>query len=79
MCINMQNDTGSVGISAKSYEKEILTLNLLFLSTFEEADDATSSGNSPLRCDPNVQSSHRSVGSSEYMKTNRSFRTLWGK
>lgn len=50
-----------------------------FLSLFEEADDSTSSSNSPVHCDANVQSGQRPVGSPEYLKTNRSFRRLWGK
>ncbi|CAG05717.1 unnamed protein product, partial [Tetraodon nigroviridis] len=32
-----------------------------------------------VQCDANMQSSQRSVGSPEYLKTNRSFRRLWGK
>ncbi|TNM91199.1 hypothetical protein fugu_003488, partial [Takifugu bimaculatus] len=45
----------------------------------QKADEARSSSSSPLHCEPNVHSGPRSVGSPEYMKTNSSFRRLWGK
>uniref|UniRef100_A0A3B3BAM7 PPFIA binding protein 2a n=1 Tax=Oryzias melastigma TaxID=30732 RepID=A0A3B3BAM7_ORYME len=48
-------------------------------STLERADDSTSSDNSPAHCGTSTQPGHRAVGSSEYMKNNRSFKRLWGK
>ncbi|XP_078800672.1 liprin-beta-2 isoform X6 [Oryzias latipes] len=48
-------------------------------STLERTDDSTSSDNSPAHSGTSTQPGHRAVGSSEYMKNNRSFKRLWGK
>lgn len=44
----------------------------------EKATDSTSD-NSPVHLVPGTQPGQRAVGSSEYMKNNRSFKRLWGK
>ncbi|XP_034385386.1 liprin-beta-2 isoform X2 [Cyclopterus lumpus] len=46
---------------------------------FEKVDDSTSGNNSPVHSGANTQPDQRAVGSSEYMKNNRSFKRLWGK
>ncbi|XP_075879664.1 liprin-beta-2 isoform X4 [Nelusetta ayraudi] len=45
----------------------------------ENADDSTSSDNSPLHSGASSQTGQRTLGSPEYMKNNRSFKRLWGK
>ncbi|KAM6950112.1 liprin-beta-2 isoform 2-T2 [Lycodopsis pacificus] len=46
---------------------------------FDKVDDSTSDDNSPVHSGANKQPGQRAVGSPEYMKNNRSFKTLWGK
>uniref|UniRef100_H3D8H7 PPFIA binding protein 2a n=1 Tax=Tetraodon nigroviridis TaxID=99883 RepID=H3D8H7_TETNG len=69
-------DGSEDGDSSQSKSSQISSGSTAVL---READDSMSSSDSPVQCDANMQSSQRSVGSPEYLKTNRSFRRLWGK
>lgn len=45
----------------------------------EKHEESTSSETSPVHPGTNSQTGHRTLGSSEYLKNNRSFRKFWGK